>query len=92
MPFSVRLDPEIEAIIEQLARTRGRSRASVVREAVAHYAVRTRDDRPLFARMEPHIGVATSAVTGVGRGRLSEDTGQAFVKMVRAKARARRAR
>lgn len=88
MPFSIRLDPDTEVIIEQLARTRGRSRASVVREAVAHYAVEALDTRPLYARIERHLGTVKST----GAGRLSEDTGDAFAKMVKAKARARRAR
>ncbi len=108
MPFSIRFDPDTEAIIERLARTRSRSRASVVREAVAHYAAQALDDRPLYARMAQHLGTVSSTgsstVTGTvtstvkkamksaDRGRLSEETGQAFAKIVKAKARARRAR
>ena len=38
MAISVRLDPETEALIRRMARTAGRSKSWVVREAVAAYA------------------------------------------------------
>jgi hypothetical protein len=86
MPFSVRLDPETEALIERLARNSRQARAWVVREAVARYAGEGRETETLYDRMKPHIGVFRS---GSARP-LSEDTGTRFTEIVRAKARARR--
>lgn len=88
MPFSVRLDPETESLIERLARNSRQTRAWVVREAVAQYAVQGRDADTLYDRMKAHIGTVKSD----GKRPLSEETGAAFTKQVRAKARARRAR
>ena len=85
MPFSVRLDPDTEALIDRLARNQGRTRAWVVREAVAHYAVEGRDAETLYERMKAHVGTYKS-----GNRTLSEDTGDAFTRHVHAKARARR--
>ena len=88
MPFSMRLDEDTEALIERLARRNGQTRAWVVREAVATYAVHGGDADMLYDRMKAHIGTVASA----GKRTLSENTGAAFAKQVRAKARARRAR
>ncbi|MBI4888700.1 MAG: ribbon-helix-helix protein, CopG family [Acidobacteria bacterium] len=57
MPFSVRLDPETTAIIERLARSSGRSRSSVVREAVAHYASVADERTSAYERLKPVIGI-----------------------------------
>jgi len=91
MPFSVRFDPETEALIERLARTRGKSRSSVVREAVARYAAEDDDQTTLFDRIKPCIGTIRS-----GRSDLSQQTGRRVAKLLReqyaAKQRAERAR
>jgi hypothetical protein len=87
MPFSVRLDPETQALIERLAKRHRQSRAWVVREAVAKYAVGDRSEQSLYERMKPYIGIVSS-----GDGTLSQDTGKKFTEIVKAKARARRAR
>src|SRR5437667_11267195 len=86
MPFSLRLDDRPEALIERLARETGRSRASIVREAVAQYGAGAADDRPAYDKLRPLIGVTHS-----GRGDLSRQTGKAFTALLKAR-RARRAR
>jgi hypothetical protein len=87
MPMSVRLDPETEALIKRLARSAGRSKSWVVREAVAAYSHGTTSRRPPYEAMAPFIGVG-----GVGGQDLSERTGERFSALVRKKARGRRAR
>lgn len=91
MPFSVRFDPQTEALIEQLARTRGKSRSSVVREAVARYAAEEDEQTTLYERIEPFIGTVRS-----GRSDLSQHTGRKVAELLRkrwaAKQRAERAR
>jgi hypothetical protein len=93
MPFSVRFDPETEALIERLARTRGQSRSSVVREAVARYAAEADEDdgKTAYERLEPFIGTWRS-----GRSDLSQNTGRKVAELLRdryaAKQRAARAR
>lgn len=89
MPFSVRLDPHTEAVIERLARQSGKSRSSVVREAVAHYAAGEDTRTTAYERLEPLIGVVHS-----GRTDLSQQTGRRFTDLLKARraARARRSR
>jgi len=61
MPFSLRLDADTEARIRQLTRVTGRSKAAIVREAVAQYRIdpdapsQPRDSA--FDRLKPFIGV-----------------------------------
>ena len=86
MPFSLRLDEETEALIERLSRETGRSRASIVREAVAQYGAAASDTRSAYDRLEPLIGVINS-----GRGDLSRRTGRTFSALLK-KQRIRRAR
>jgi predicted transcriptional regulator len=91
MPFSVRFDPETEALIERLARTRGQTRSSVVREAVARYAAEEDDQTTLYDRIKPYIGTIRS-----GRSDLSQHTGRKVAELLRkrhtARQRAERAR
>ena len=88
MPFSIRLDPETQALIERMARSRGQTRSSVVREAVARYAAAKDDTRTLYERMKPFVGTVRSD----GTAPLSEETGKRFADLVQTKARTRRAR
>ena len=64
MPFSLRLDPDTEAKIRKLTAATGRSKADVVREAVAHYAADTDAVAPrktsAFERLEPFVGVIST--------------------------------
>ena len=64
MPFSFRLDPDTEAQIRALTAETGRSKSSVVREAVAHYAVSRQPDHQahdsLFHRLSPFIGAVST--------------------------------
>lgn len=89
MPFSVRFDAKTEALIERLARTRGKSRSSVVREAVARYASEDDAQTSAYERLAPFIGTVRS-----GRKDLSQHTGRTFTALLKKKqaARARRAR
>ena len=89
MPFSVRLDPETEAAIARLARATGKSRASVVREAVARYGADADETETAYDRLKPLIGVFHS-----GRGDLSQQTGRKVADLLRQRrtGRARRPR
>ena len=86
MPFSVRLDPETESMIDRLARVSGKSRSSVVREAVARYATAVDADKTGYERLKPLIGAIRS-----GRSDLSRNTGRRFTALLKQR-RAERAR
>lgn len=86
MPFSLRLDPDTEERIDRLVKGSGKSRASVVREAVARYAAATDQAGPAYEKLKPFIGVARS-----GRSDLSQQTGRTFTDLL-LKQRAGRAR
>mgnify|MGYP001457297426 CR=1 FL=1 len=64
MPFSLRLDPETEAKIRKLTAATGRSKSSVVREAVAQYSVDQHapiePDSSAFHRLSPFIGAVST--------------------------------
>jgi hypothetical protein len=64
MPFSLRLDPDTEARIRKLIATTGRSKADVVREAVAHYSLHADAEAPedtsAFDRLKPFIGLVAT--------------------------------
>lgn len=91
MPFSLRLDPDTEAKIRRLSAATGRSKADVVREAVARYAPDT-DSAPAhevsaYDRLKPLIGVVST-----GGANYSKDTHTKYRELLRRKHRARRAR
>ena len=90
MPFSFRFDPETEAQIRELAAQTGRSKSSVVREAVAQYAVARQADRQAndtaFHRLSPFIG----AVSTGGRD-YSTDTHVKYRSALKRKQNSRRA-
>lgn len=89
MPFSMRLDSETEALIQRLAANTGKSRASVVREAVASYASGRDEGLTAYDRLKPLVGVVRS-----GRADLSQRTGRRLAALLKEKRadRARRAR
>ena len=89
MPFSVRLDPETEAAIARLARVTGKSRASVVREAVTRYAADADDTETAYDRLTPLCGLVHS-----GRGVVGQQTGRKGADVLRKRRtdRARRTR
>jgi predicted DNA-binding protein len=64
MPFSLRLDSGTEARIRHLARSTGRSKSAVVREAMAQYiAAEIREvkfDRTALDRLRPFVGVVST--------------------------------
>jgi ribbon-helix-helix CopG family protein len=91
MPFSLRLDPETEARIRKLTRTTGRSKAAIVREAVAQY--RVDPDAPsqrgesIFDRLKPFIGIIDT-----GGAEYSRNTHAKYRAALRAKHRGGRPR
>lgn len=91
MPFSLRLDPDTEARIRKLIATTGRSKADVVREAVAHYAVEAEAAAPgetsAFDRLKPFIGVVST-----GGADSSSDTHAKYRERLRRKHRGTRPR
>lgn len=90
MPFSLRLDPETEALIRRLSADTGRSRASVVREAVAHYsaasAATRRAPESAFDRLKGYGTVDT------GGKNYSMDTHGKYRESLLQKHRAKRSR
>jgi len=91
MPFSVRLDPETEAKIRQLAAATRRSKSDVVREAVAQYVPDADPARlpgqTAFDRLKPFIGSVAS-----GGANLSRDTHTKYRALLRRKHGGRRPR
>ena len=75
MPTSVRLDPETERALEQLARSRSVSKSEVVRQAIELLASQER--QAPFDRVADLIG----CVRG-GPSDLSEETGKRFHQML----------
>jgi len=90
MPFSLRLDPETEAVLRRLARQTGRSKSFLVREAVAEYTVsrsRTpRKEESALDRLRPFCGVVATA------GQYSTDTHTKYRAALARKQRERRSR
>lgn len=76
-------------MIDRLARASGKSRSSVVREAVVRYASTADSDRSAYDRLKPLIGAIRS-----GRTDLSRQTGRKFTAVLKQRQteRARRAR
>ena len=87
MPMSVRLDPETEALLRRMAKAAGRSRSWVVREAVTAYAAAGLRRRKPADALAPFIGAGAT-----GRTDLSDDTGQRYLDLVRARSGGGRAR
>ncbi|MBM3818811.1 MAG: CopG family transcriptional regulator [Acidimicrobiia bacterium] len=91
MPFSLRLDPETEALLRRLTARTGRSKSQVVREAVAQYAAGTAEAeapaQTAYDRLKPYIGtVSTSGAN------YSQNTHEKYGALLRNKHRARRTR
>ena len=92
MPFSLRLDPDTEARIRRLASETGKSRAWIVREAIAQYAA-AQDPHPTpaasaYDRVKPFVGLVRS-----GRATTSGTTHDSYRASLRRKyGRAQRSR
>jgi hypothetical protein len=88
MPFSLRLDPETEALLRRLAKAQGRSKSAVVREAVEHYGERAKpagdESRTALDIVRPFVGVVATG------SQASEDTHTKYRTLLRRKANARR--
>ena len=91
MAFSLRLDPKTEAQIQRVAAATGKSKAAVVRDAVAHYvASRVEDVKPArttLDRLRPYVGVISS-----GGAQLSTNTHEKFREALMKKHRGRTSR
>jgi predicted DNA-binding protein len=89
MPFSLRLDPDTEALIRQLSVDTGRSRSAVVREAVAQYfASRESDARAAtsaYDRLKPFVGVVNTGGANLSTGTHEKYREQLLRKHRRAK-------
>jgi hypothetical protein len=89
MPFSLRLDADTEARIRQLTRFTGRSKAAIVREAVAQYRIDpdapTEPGDSAFDRLRPFVGVIDT-----GGAQYSTNTHAKYRAALRAKHRGRR--
>ena len=60
MPTTVRLDPETERIVQRLARKTGRTKSSIIREAILRISETDAAPKPggsLYDRIEDLIGV-----------------------------------
>lgn len=83
MPLTVRIDTKTERLIERLARTRGRTKSEVVREAIGVLAKQTegpeKSDRP-YEAIRDLIGIVQG-----GPPHLSAQTGKAFRRLVATK-------
>ena len=85
MPFSFRLDPETEAKIRRLAARTGKSRSTVVREAVEKYAAEEEESsatppQTAYDRLKPYLGKVSS-----GGANYSIDTHKKFRALVEEK-------
>jgi predicted DNA-binding protein len=76
MPTSVRLDPETEALLRKLARTSGRTKSELIREALHRMFAETRgsaETGSLYHAIEDLVGIAD-----VGPGDLARHHKQRF--------------
>ena len=91
MPFSLRLDRETDTRIRRLSAATGRSKAQIVREAVAQYGqdVASTPPRELsaFDRLKPYLGAVRT-----GGANYSDDTHAKYRAVLARKHRARRPR
>lgn len=85
MPTSVRLDPETEALLAQLARSRGQTKSAVLRAALLRLA----QDEPTAEAVDgPHALIAD--LVGIAQGGpddLARRHKQAFRDIVSSKSR-----
>jgi len=90
MPFSLRLDPETEALLRRLARAKGRSKSAIVREAVEHYGRHDTPplgaDRTALDLVRPFAGIVATG------GQYSAGTHTKYRAALLRKASARRTR
>ena len=90
MPMTVRLSAKMERAVSALARRRRQTRSDVVREALEHYTTTNGADA---SRGRPYDAwVDVIGVISIGARERGRTTGEQFTAIVRAKARARRAR
>lgn len=90
MAMSLRLDAETEEQIRRLAKTTGRSKSAVLREALAQYAaahIKEVKHRSALDRLRPYIGVVSS-----GGANFSVDTHEKYRAALIEKYRGRRSR
>ena len=80
--LSIRVDPEMAAFLEHIARQTGRTKSQVVREALEILRARSARKRPVRPAeiMADLIGIWDS-----GGARLSERTGEHFARILQEK-------
>ena len=70
MPTSVRLDTETDTLLRRLARTSGRTKSDILREAVVRLAEEheapSSTDRP-YALISDLVGIASGGPTDIAR-------------------------
>jgi len=75
---TVRLDTELEATLERLARRRGQTKSDVIRDAIKHLPrEQEASGATALERLRPFIGIADS-----GGRELSRQTGRRFREML----------
>lgn len=70
MPTSVRLDTETEALLRRLARTSGRTKSDILREAVVHLAEEHAASTPAnspYTLISDLVGIANGGPGDVAR-------------------------
>jgi predicted DNA-binding protein len=89
MPFSIRLEPDMENTLTRLARRSNRAVSDVVREAIEQYVVSL---EPVEDAVRPYDRIAhlIGRVDSGGSTR-SVDTGRQFTSLLQERRRARRA-
>ncbi len=71
MPTSVRLDPDTEALLRRLARSSGRTKSEVIREALHRMAAGTAEvaeQQSLYHAIEDLVGVADDGPEDLAEG------------------------
>jgi len=85
MPTSVRLDPETESMVRRLARKTGRTKSSIIREAIlkmAEDAIRPTSGSTLYDKMADLLGVGHGGPTDLA-SRSEEILRSVFAQMKR---------
>ena len=83
---TVRLDTDLEATLERLAKQRGQTKSDVIRDAIEHLARKPETgEASALETLRPFVGVADS-----GGRQLSRRTGERFRELLEERRRAGR--
>lgn len=92
MALNVRLDADIERVLNDLARRRGQTRSDVVREAIVQFGAAQSDAAGAEGRATIAAWADVIGIVDLGAAPPEGTTGERFTRLVRQKRRARRAR